>query len=122
MISIVIPNRTKRWFHDWKSGVDLADIFPTPTYNVFGVMGGTPFGSWSAIPGGPEHIDLTGLQEQIGVSIPITSGQYLGLSRSGLVIVPPCRSFGREIWKEADRNGCCNLSGVPPESLTAKTT
>ena len=29
------------------------------------------------------HPDLTGLQEQIGVSIPITSGQYLGLSRSG---------------------------------------
>ena len=30
--------------------------------------------------------DLTGLQEQIGVSIPITSGQYLGLSRSGFAM------------------------------------
>ena len=30
--------------------------------------------------------DLTGLQEQIGISIPIISGQYLGLSRSGLAM------------------------------------
>ena len=32
------------------------------------------------------HPDFTGLQEQIGVSIPITSGQYLGLSRSGFAM------------------------------------
>lgn len=50
--TIVIPNRTKRWFHDWK----------------------------------PRH-RLTGLDEQIGVSIPITSsGQYLGISRTGAKI------------------------------------
>lgn len=57
-MTIVIPNRTKRWFHEWAPGIDLAESLPVPTYGVFGIAAGRAFGSWSAVPGTPEHIDI----------------------------------------------------------------
>lgn len=92
MTAIVIPNRTKRWFHEWTSEVKLnagsSALFPMvgDTYQFPSELyGGRSFtlrddmGYYM----GQQRTDLTGLQDQIGVSIPITSGNYMGLPRDG---------------------------------------
>jgi hypothetical protein len=99
--AIVIPNRTRRWFHDWKPG-----YFPSTPVTLYFRAGekiGTPLAlnpnglatetSVAICHHGEVELyclecqdfarRLVGLHEQIGVSIPRTdSGQYLGISRN----------------------------------------
>lgn len=78
--AIVIPNRTRRWFHNWKPGVDLTDFC-----RMFEVVGEMSFGFWAAVPGQPQHVYLTGIFEAYGTceEFPRTHGNYLGISREG---------------------------------------
>src|SRR5579863_2091059 len=67
--AIVIPNRTRRWFHDWKPGVDLigqqwpfggrmltVDLPGDPLALYFHADPAMPYVSWCAVPGVSEHI------------------------------------------------------------------
>lgn len=94
MSRIVIPNRTKRWFHEWIAHHAVANASAEPM-------------PWEGLPsyiydipgcvGSEYRHTLTGLHEQIGVSIPITSGNYLGILRKTYedLAVAHERAFGK---------------------------
>ena len=57
--AIVIPNRTRRWFHDWKPGVDLTDFFPAPTYSLFSTIPPPPESLTAYIDAAREYLQRT---------------------------------------------------------------
>ena len=95
MPAIVIPSRTKRWFHDWKPAIQLnagsAAPFPQAgdTYQFPSELYGG--GGSFTIRGDAGYYmglkrDLTGIPEAYGTcdEFPRTgSGQYLSISREG---------------------------------------
>lgn len=67
--AIVIQNRTKRWFHDWRPHHEVKNAEPVPM----------------PIEAMPSYI--YGIPGYIGTEIPRTdSGHYLGISRTGVKI------------------------------------
>lgn len=74
--AIVIPGRTRRWFHNWQPGVDLIGKPHWPGRMLSIDLPGDPMALYF-------HVDLSGIPGYIGTQIPRTdSGQYLGIART----------------------------------------